>query len=752
MADNMEAQVAVEVAAVAEVPEATPPESSQSLKAGDTGKADARVPPASGKRAIGEDDDADGDGKGQLEGSLRPRKKAKTAPAPTSTPATGNAVEEDITESADGDRDVSEGDGMGSIKSSSTDGKESPSAPDESSQQAAPSLAVAGLRTSFARPAASGPVGVRTSFGATSQAQSTKRSLEFEMHNPLTTDERNQLSAAFHNRDSPVLTRRRLNWAVGPIKQEYIVGNTWLEVWESTVDKWCEGFVSDNQENITKVGLAPSLLKTGFERRLEHCRSEDLPDLFKQITQTLLKNPDTSRLRHFGGAFKPDLEKLAKKQARKQAKLASETEGSTNTPTPMNVEGVLSGGHSTSVAPPVSEETADDVEEHSEEDTENAQNEAEMEDGEINSADASGVDLTMDDDVAPISQAELDQRHLYFPGIPDDATFCLTCAHLGHTTEDCPELICKFCQGAHFKYQCPTRQRCAKCKQLGHSKTACKEKLAMAPGEAAMECAICEGYDHTEMNCVQLYQIYRPQPGQVKRVKQIPLFCYACGAAGHCGGNCRMADSSFLPTKMWTVATASLYIDPTSDNIALSYQSVLAPPPEVLRPNIPGRSIKPQTHVVYEESDGEGDGGLLGPTGGRGRNKRGPNDNNKNNNNGKPNSAPTINIASNFTFGGATGPPRPPPPPPPQQQQQQGRSKRQKGPAQPQNKSKKPGNDALPGTKPNRPNPQKKSANPHQAPGNSSKANQGGRGGGNAGRGGENGGRRGRRRRGGRGQ
>lgn len=778
MAEDTEAHLAMKLPEVMEEPEAS---ASDVVASGEPSQPqDAPTPAARGKRAIDDGfpiEDEDGDEDNELEGKLPPRKKARTGPA------SGKVAEQDTMNNAGEGNDDLKGDSM---PSNSADGKDSTSSHSVSSkdfdragwsathkdaygdliaqarasrrprekspQQAASSDGVVRSRALFATPAASIPAGLRTSFGAAPpQAQSKPGEIRFEMHNPLTNDEHNQLVAAVRDQGSLTvdgIVRRDLNWTVSPLRVEYLVGNTWLEIWESTVDKWCEAFVADNQANIAEVGLATSLLKNAFDIRLSG--GKDLPQIFLQVSEDMLRAVDSSRMRNFGGQFKPDLAKLAKKKAKKEkkeakeasrqarrfeakakAKAAQEAQPASNSFNSINAEERLAGVQAADPVSPVNKVASGGAEETVDVDTENTQGEAEMEDGEINSADASGVDMEIDEDGPPaadtssvdmetdkdgkaLSQAELDQRHRYFPSIPDDAIFCLTCGHIGHSTEKCPELICKFCQGPHFKYECLMRQRCGKCKQLGHTRTSCSEKLAVAPGEAVVECAICEGHDHTEIDCMGLYQIYKPQPDNIKKVKHIPAFCYVCGIEGHYGGDCQMADYSIPPTKMWTIATASLYVDPNSEDVALSLRNPLPPPPDDSRPFIPGRSIKPQTHAVYVEDDDDVDGNDDGPNhskGGRG----GFFEKNKFNKN-KPKTAPKINISSNLTFGGNTGPSNPNP----QQQAQLSQvqlSKRQKGPDQPPKKKHKPTNEALPGTKPYRPKPSKPQPQPPSNPG-----------------------------------
>lgn len=234
-----------------------------------------------------------------------------------------------------------------------------------------------------------------------------------------------------------------------------------------------------------------------------------------------------------------------------------------------------------------------------------------------NNATSTPTQTVRDEDVemiAPPQQGNsLIQR--YYPGISDDAEFCLTCASLGHREEECPDKTCRFCQGAHFFYECPSRRRCEKCQQLGHTKASCKEKLALAPGEQGFtECAICQGGDHFESNCAELWRSYHPDVNSIRKVNKLPVFCYSCGNEGHYGGDCGIQVDRWdnNPKETWTQRSLDLYIDPESPFVALVYENpppVVEPPPD--RPNIPGRSIVPQTHIFFDDSDDEADNAFI---------------------------------------------------------------------------------------------------------------------------------------------
>lgn len=269
-------------------------------------------------------------------------------------------------------------------------------------------------------------------------------------------------------------------------------------------------------------------------------------------------------------------------------------------------------------------------------------------DGEVDENDKDWKPSTMDSDQTKArtetsipTEAALEQRHRYFPGVPDDAVFCLTCASYGHDAPDCPETTCRFCQQGHFSYSCPSRQRCAKCKQLGHTKASCKEKLSMAAGEGFMECAFCQAQDHQEEHCSEIWETYRPQVGHIKQVKSVPTFCYCCGAEGHFGTDCGLADHKVPPSATWSNAGASLYVDPKSSEEAIAFQNPMPQPQALSAPVIPGRSIKPQSHIIFEDSGDEDNGSqgfLRAPAAG-------------------PRRPGQIQITSNINFGGTAGPP-----------------------------------------------------------------------------------------------
>jgi protein AIR1/2 len=206
-------------------------------------------------------------------------------------------------------------------------------------------------------------------------------------------------------------------------------------------------------------------------------------------------------------------------------------------------------------------------------------------------------------------------RARYFPGIGPDETFCLMCATRGHDSTECPEMACRFCPdaGKHPSFSCPTRLRCIKCRQLGHTKKDCQEKLALAPEE--MECAFCQSPDHLEASCSVLWRSFSFNPDTVRKVRSLPIFCYCCGRQGHygpvCGLNPQRADKSQCET--WSQLNCDRYIDPASTEVAIAFSgSGVNSASSYDRPDL-GKSIVPRRHIIFEEAEDEENEGFIRP-------------------------------------------------------------------------------------------------------------------------------------------
>ncbi|GAB1313823.1 hypothetical protein MFIFM68171_04033 [Madurella fahalii] len=223
----------------------------------------------------------------------------------------------------------------------------------------------------------------------------------------------------------------------------------------------------------------------------------------------------------------------------------------------------------------------------------------------VTSSKSSGLN---DEELALSNDGEdAEYRERYFPGIGPDETFCAMCASRGHVSADCPAMICRFCHDTgHPSFSCPTRLRCTKCKQFGHTKRDCREKLALASEE--MDCAFCESRDHLDASCPGLWRSFLFNPDTVRKVQSLPIFCYCCGRQGHfgpaCGLNPHKPKENQLET--WSQSNCARYIDPSSPEVAIVFRasSASAPGagPAYERPDL-GKSIVPRRHIIFEEAE-----------------------------------------------------------------------------------------------------------------------------------------------------
>jgi protein AIR1/2 len=201
---------------------------------------------------------------------------------------------------------------------------------------------------------------------------------------------------------------------------------------------------------------------------------------------------------------------------------------------------------------------------------------------------------------------EEEQKQLYFPGSENYSTFCTHCVSTKHDSMDCPQLTCEFCGSkTHSRFSCPSKRRCTKCHQFGHSKDACQEKLALAKEEQP-PCAFC-GASHTEDNCDEIWRSFNPSEVDIRRVKSIPIFCSTCGSEGHYGPECGLPGRGGQPipaSRIWSRANRDLYVDPESPNIAIAWVGVdMDRIQGQTNFHIRGKATK-QTHIQYISSDG----------------------------------------------------------------------------------------------------------------------------------------------------
>ncbi|KAF9882347.1 hypothetical protein CkaCkLH20_00383 [Colletotrichum karsti] len=203
---------------------------------------------------------------------------------------------------------------------------------------------------------------------------------------------------------------------------------------------------------------------------------------------------------------------------------------------------------------------------------------------------------------------DLAQQRKYFPGLAESECICVYCATPGHTSSACPRTACKFCEGEdHFSWNCPTRERCTKCRQLGHGKGQCTEKLISLDEEGA-ECATCGSQAHDDDDdCEVLWRSYKPQSGMIKKVNFLPAFCGACGAEGHYYSDCAFRGDK-PRSQTWSLRNRDRYLDKNAADGPISDFASIPKPPQL---QIKGASAS-RNHIFYADSDGSEEGEFLG--------------------------------------------------------------------------------------------------------------------------------------------
>ncbi|RCI09096.1 hypothetical protein L249_5041 [Ophiocordyceps polyrhachis-furcata BCC 54312] len=150
---------------------------------------------------------------------------------------------------------------------------------------------------------------------------------------------------------------------------------------------------------------------------------------------------------------------------------------------------------------------------------------------------------------------ELQRR--YYPSATDPANMCLYCSRVGHVAADCPHKTCKFCgQTGHWHYACKTRQRCTNCRQLGHATSACGG--VKVEDKTGLTCAFCDGKDHLEDECTEVWRTYHP-PDESNKVKDMVISCAVCASREHYFSEC--PDRKYPANPTWTLANRARYVD-----------------------------------------------------------------------------------------------------------------------------------------------------------------------------------------------
>lgn len=169
----------------------------------------------------------------------------------------------------------------------------------------------------------------------------------------------------------------------------------------------------------------------------------------------------------------------------------------------------------------------------------------------------------------PTGEDELNQQRRYFPSASDPSKMCLLCGGEGHRAIHCTRSKCRFCNSFdHWDFCCPDiRERCGRCRQLGHKAVSCAEKLALTKDEG-LACAYCSSPEHLEENCTEVWRSFRADAETIHKVASLQSSCAACGGSDHYSADCRQR-RGVCGNPTWSVRNRSIYVDPACDTLSI---------------------------------------------------------------------------------------------------------------------------------------------------------------------------------------
>ncbi|KAH6899868.1 hypothetical protein B0T10DRAFT_9530 [Thelonectria olida] len=204
----------------------------------------------------------------------------------------------------------------------------------------------------------------------------------------------------------------------------------------------------------------------------------------------------------------------------------------------------------------------------------------------------------------PTGATALEQQRKYFPSATDASQICLLCGRGTHLAPNCPTLICSFCGSLeHPDLCCPGRVRCSKCRQIGHLKSQCGEKLALTSDEG-LACSVCDSPDHLENDCTQVWRSFHPESDTIKKAVFIPATCAMCGSNQHFSADCKRR-RRHVSNPTWSLKNCDQYIDAACEVSSIEGASaghVTASTTGAPDLRIRGHATR-TSHVHYSESD-----------------------------------------------------------------------------------------------------------------------------------------------------
>lgn len=345
-------------------------------------------------------------------------------------------------------------------------------------------------------------------------------------------------------------------------------GDKQIRLADLTPDMWAKHFLATNAGTPGKLdSLTPKHLKGAWSTYLSafygHLPKPSLDKARARRSKSSSNINKYLREAKKGILYNKPAEKPAKDDmAKADASKPSVPSSPKLTAEEASTESDLGAAGSLQVSPADAEATpsaaADD------DDSSVASSDSDREEGEM-SSDAADIDIVLTD-------LEIEMLQKYYPDVPGSMVkpTCLACAGSGHKTYDCPSLACKVCGKTHSTPTCPQSARCLKCRERGHLAKDCPEKL-LKPLSQGDGCDLCQSQDHLENKCHLLWRTYRPKPSQIRKVRDIPVSCYVCGASGHYGPECGLHTGKIRSGGItWSRANLVKYLDPSSSERAIS--------------------------------------------------------------------------------------------------------------------------------------------------------------------------------------
>ncbi|KAI9667046.1 MAG: hypothetical protein M1829_005587 [Trizodia sp. TS-e1964] len=123
------------------------------------------------------------------------------------------------------------------------------------------------------------------------------------------------------------------------------------------------------------------------------------------------------------------------------------------------------------------------------------------------------------------------------------------------------DIMCSHCNMSnhHFSHACPSIVRCRKCREAGHTETACLHKLSSLGGET-VPCDICQSSTHVEIGCPEVWRSFKYEASTAKTVTSMVICCYNCGGSGHLGGDCLSRKNSSTENNTYSASNLVRYL------------------------------------------------------------------------------------------------------------------------------------------------------------------------------------------------